>query len=449
MNPAKSEHNGDRSDGRTKPAFLRRVRIRGYKSLASCDVPLQPLTVLVGRNGSGKSNFLDALAFVRDAVKINLPEAVKLHGGLPSICCRLMVSQGFTIEIQGGFQLPSGSDYLADYHLGIIDNGARPAGFSHRERLLLRESSTGKEEGFHLADGKLRWFGSDIQLEHPPGVSASGNQGILRFGLAPSGSATIELEKFSLPSGHLVLGLVGHEPAVAFAQALGAMSFYNFYPSAVRRLQRPTPGYWLEPDGGNLPSVLGMLKEIDAEALQRAKDYLSRITPEINDFDTVRYGEYETIQFHLGLDAGRPEIVFDAASMSDGTLRALAAIMAVSQIVLPYGHPSLIGIDEPETSLHPAAVHALVSALEAATEHTQVLLTTQSGDLLADPKLSPSSVLVVRQKKGRTEIAPVDPASREIIRQELYTLADLQRLDQLNPDEEDLERQAAMMTPEG
>jgi hypothetical protein len=81
--------------------------------------------------------------------------------------------------------------------------------------------------------------------------------------------------------------------------------------------------------------------------------------------------------------------------------------------------------------------------LDAATEHTQVLLTTHSGDLLADPKLSPSSVLVVRMRNGQTEIAPVDPAGREIIRKELYTLADLQRMDQLNPDEEDLERQAA------
>ncbi len=52
-----------------KPPFLRRVRIRGYKSIAFCDVKLEPLTILVGRNASGKSNFLDALAFLRDALE--------------------------------------------------------------------------------------------------------------------------------------------------------------------------------------------------------------------------------------------------------------------------------------------------------------------------------------------------------------------------------------------
>ena len=55
-------------DGRTKPPFLRRVHIEGYKSIAYCDVSLQPLTILVGRNSSGKSNFLNALAFLRDAL---------------------------------------------------------------------------------------------------------------------------------------------------------------------------------------------------------------------------------------------------------------------------------------------------------------------------------------------------------------------------------------------
>ena len=70
---------------RAKPPFLRRVRIRGYKSIAFCDVTLEPLTILVGRNASGKSNFLDALAFLKDMFSLNLPEAVRRHGGAKAI----------------------------------------------------------------------------------------------------------------------------------------------------------------------------------------------------------------------------------------------------------------------------------------------------------------------------------------------------------------------------
>src|SRR6185437_15447891 len=68
------------SGERTKPPFLRRVRIRGYKSIAFCDVTLEPLTILVGRNASGKSNFLDALAFLRDALDEGVNSALHAHG---------------------------------------------------------------------------------------------------------------------------------------------------------------------------------------------------------------------------------------------------------------------------------------------------------------------------------------------------------------------------------
>ena len=97
--------------------------------------------------------------------------------------------------------------------------------------------------------------------------------------------------------------------------------------------------------------------------------------------------------------------------MSDGTLRALSNIMAAFQIVPPIGHPSVVGIEEPETALHPAALRAFVDALREATQHTQILLTTHSPDLLADRYLDVSEVLVVRNRDGLTQLAPVDAAS--------------------------------------
>src|SRR2546421_12553512 len=80
----------ERLDEHVAPPFLRRVRIRGYKSIAFCDVTLEPLTVLVGRNAAGKSNFLDALAFLRDVMKVGVAEAVKLRprGGWAALGCQ-------------------------------------------------------------------------------------------------------------------------------------------------------------------------------------------------------------------------------------------------------------------------------------------------------------------------------------------------------------------------
>src|SRR5882724_8622037 len=96
----------DTVDGEfAKPPFLRRVRIRGYKSIAFCDVTLEPLTILVGRNASGKSNFVDALAFLRDLLKLGATEAVKRHSGRDAVLCRVlpMPSSFVYIEIEAGF----------------------------------------------------------------------------------------------------------------------------------------------------------------------------------------------------------------------------------------------------------------------------------------------------------------------------------------------------------
>src|SRR5215210_4107750 len=65
--------------------FLTRVVLENYKSIARCDVPLGSLTFLVGANGSGKSNFLDALRFVADALRSSLDHALRDRGGIKQV----------------------------------------------------------------------------------------------------------------------------------------------------------------------------------------------------------------------------------------------------------------------------------------------------------------------------------------------------------------------------
>ena len=69
----------------SQSVFIRRVVLRNFKSIGICDVRLQPLTYLVGQNGAGKSNFLDALHFVRDALANSLDNAINERGGLNEV----------------------------------------------------------------------------------------------------------------------------------------------------------------------------------------------------------------------------------------------------------------------------------------------------------------------------------------------------------------------------
>lgn len=437
MATALSKEDSNAVDERTKPPFLRRVRIRGYKSIAFCDVSLQPLTILVGRNAAGKSNFLDALAFLRDAMDTSVREAAWLHGGGKAVQCRTTDQTKIEMRIDAAFESFQ-THYLAEYSIELAVK-VRGLLKVERESLRIHDPARNRTCGFDARRGKANWMG----LEH----FGPGNGEPMRS--AP-GEA---LDKNTPPYPHLfdsyrpdrlLLGVIGSQPFLDLNEGLRNSGFYNFHPEAMRLPWKPTPGSLLKRDGSNVASLIDSLKEIEPEAVDRVQQYLSTIAEEVHGFDVVRYGEYDTVRFQVRPRQGKAPLKLDAASMSDGTLRALAALMAVFQIVLPHGHPGIVGIEEPETALHPAAMRALVDALDEATQRTQVLLTTHSADLLSGREVTPGQVLVVRNRDGQTQIAPVDAASREIIQKELYSLADLQRMDRLDVDEADLRRQAQL-----
>src|SRR5579862_3220967 len=87
--------------------FLGRVRIRNFKSIGRCDVKLRAVTVLVGRNGSGKSNFLDALRFVEDCLLTSVAHAMNSRGGIDAVRRRSTGHpRNFAIELE--INLPDG-----------------------------------------------------------------------------------------------------------------------------------------------------------------------------------------------------------------------------------------------------------------------------------------------------------------------------------------------------
>lgn len=217
--------------------------------------------------------------------------------------------------------------------------------------------------------------------------------------------------------------------------ALTHMAFYNLNPDRIRDLQAPDAGEVLRRDGGNLASVLGRLERDGPVLKSRIEEYLSKVVPGIRGVEAKPVGPKETIEFRQEVVGSKHPWHFLAANMSDGTLRALGILVALLQSGngQAYRVP-LVGIEEPEVALHPAAAGVLRDSLRDASRNTQVIVTSHSPDLLDDPEMPDDWIMPVVAEKGVTTIAPLDEAGRSTIRERLYTPGELLRLDQLRPE---------------
>lgn len=104
------------------PPFITSVALTNFRGIANCSVRLGSLNILVGRNGTGKSSFLDALAFLRDSIRESLDHSVRNRGGITEVRRR---SGGhpthFSIEVW--FRLPSGANGKYGFRIGAVQGG--------------------------------------------------------------------------------------------------------------------------------------------------------------------------------------------------------------------------------------------------------------------------------------------------------------------------------------
>jgi predicted ATPase len=379
--------------------LISRVILRNYKSIAQCSIALRPLVFLVGQNGVGKSNFLDALRFVTDALNLSLDHALRDRGGINEVRRR---SSGhpthFGIRVE--LTLPDGRNACYAFQIGAKPKG----GFEvQREKCWVSSKQLPDEGSFYEIDsGQVRT--SSIKL---PPVAASDRL----YLVAVSG----------LPEFRALYDCLTH------------MGFYNLNPDEIRDMQPPDAGEVLHRDGHNLASVLSKLP---ASTCERVVELLAKVVPGVTHVDIRHVGKKETIEFRQKVGSNDAPWRFLAENMSDGTLRALGILTALCQTSEdPAKAVRLVGIEEPEVALHPGAAGVLRDALRAAARNTQVIVTSHSPDLLDDKSISDANILAVTMRAGETLMGPVDDAGRSAIRDKLFTVGELLRLGQLNPDE--------------
>ena len=342
--------------------FLEKVHIKNFLSLRDVELPLKPLTVLVGPNASGKSNILNALKLLNKMIKEEeLPPAKFIQDNLWA-----GEANQITFQLQAKVE-----EIPALYQIQLKAKADNPV---IDEELLVNSTKV-----ISIQNGQGKVMDEDGENETP-----------------------YKSNKVALKSA----GDYGNKPITStLTEFIREWEFYDFRPEYMRNHLETFP-FIIEKlrespkldDGSKLPALLSYWHKNTPERFHSVSDSLAaatnlRINQRLIDGDTL-----------LCLSEGYKQPI-PLKRASDGTLRLVAYYILLNEPELP----PLIAIEEPERNLHPGALADITNVLEQISEHSQMIITTHSSQLLDafNPEnLSDSlGVLLLRNVPGRgTEV---------------------------------------------
>ena len=382
---------------------LRGMTLSGFRSIDLQEVEFSNPIFVVGRNGSGKSNFADAFAFLSEAMASPLQAVVERRGGFSAVSHRRSArGRRANVTLSVALEKPDSDTATACYYVDL-----RPRWGHHFEvasESCFVERNDGQEDSFHRSTGKgsTDWK-STVES------------------LAPA----IEPNALALP---LVGGDSRFRPVLRF---LAGMRTYRVEPAAMRAMQDPDGGVRLRADGGNAASVLRKIRRRSPEDWKRICELLESVVPGTVGVRSKKHGNKLTLEF-TQIGTGAEPIKFEAFSMSDGTLRVLGLITAVFQRPAP----SLLVIEEPEASIHPGALGSILDVLKLASRSMQVVVTTHSPDVLDAKWIEARHLRILSWEHGRTRIGRVSQAVRTALRKHLMGAGELLRSNALTAEDE-------------
>lgn len=352
---------------------LKSISLHGFRSIRRlADFELKPLNVLIGANGSGKSNFSNFFRMLGQIAANGLQLWTARQGGASAL---LSDGPGVTPELTFHLALASETSGQYDYKVTLI----------------------------HSA-GDTFVFAKESYLGPLPDSPSSG-----RLGAA------------WLEGGHReALLLDGTDSRRSLRQVLQSYRVYQFHNTTetarIRQRAQLHDGDSLKEDGGNLAAVLYRYKTASQKYYQRIVETLRQVVPCFADFHLEPDGDSLLLRWReRGTD-----VTFGPHQASDGTLRlmALTTLLLQPRAALP---PALI-LDEPELGLHPAAITLVAGLLRTAARDCQVIVATQSIPLL--DQFDVGDVVTVNRRGRESVFERPDPERlREWL--EAYSLGEL------------------------
>lgn len=335
--------------------FASRLVVRGYKSIACCDLELKRLNVLIGANGAGKSNFIGFFRFVTAVLERQLQMTVGLAGGPDSL---LHFGRKHTEQLEA-------SIYFGEvrYQFSLVP--------TQDNRLLF--------------SGEL--------------ISHMGGTEVFTHG-------TLESQSDDFNSWGQSNEL---DPVMAVLKRWRIYHFHDTGSSAkVKQIHSISDNEYLRDDARNLAAFLLRLKNHHPEHYQRIVKTVRLVAPFFGGFHLrPTVDNPQKIQLEW-TEQGQDE-PFNASALSDGTLRfiCLATVLLQPRAFMP----SALLIDEPELGLHPFAITVLAGLMKAASVDHQLIISTQSVELVNE--FEAADLVVVDKRAGTSTFKRLDTQALE------------------------------------
>ncbi len=414
--------------------MIESLSVENFRSIKNLDIDLTKLTVLIGANGTGKSNLVKLIEFIGDIPRSGITMAINKNGGsewmVPKTIPKKEVKKtNCKIKIKTTFKPPKEvskntcDKVSVDYSLSInFKKGIFPVlNYEKIEfndallvsKLLSSENDVDSEEEIQdISQSKvtfekerlktvekdklslnfsplpddtnkslyLNWFGFPEDLEI--NTSKFGDNLINTWGrkeMKIRGSGN-ETNTFSILDKNVTSVLDFAPQYNRFRRELMNISRFDLLLNELRREQTLSDIEVLSTDGTNMPSAINSVKR-DKESWERLINTFSAIAPHIVDFDSSPLERNKRFIQFTESKLGRSIESWEA---SDGSLRALAVLLAIETAKTG----TTVIIEEPEQNLHPWAVKVLMDYITEMIEvkSLQVIITTHSQQVVESAK---------------------------------------------------------------
>jgi predicted ATPase len=382
-------------------------KVRNYRALHNVqmgkfwnenDKPaLSPMTVVIGKNGVGKSSLFDAFGFLSDCLKQGVEEAcdARGRGGFDRIRSR---GQTGPIEFEVYYR-GDGNDRPITYELTIdLDSGGRPYVLHERLRQRRKGQNAGRPLSFlWLHDGKgVVWKGESATASRKLDTDDSGlGVDALIQNVETTESAETEVVQLDDKRrlGIATLGSLKQHPRIAaFRRFIEGWYLSYFTPDAARSLPLAGPQKQLNVKGDNIGNVVQYMERDNKERFQKILDQIAKKIPGIENIDTQQSPDKRLLLRFNNKGFIDP---FFAQEMSDGTLKVFAYLLLLEDP----NPPPFICIEEPENGLYHKLLESLVTEFRAyatAKKHaSQVFITTHQPYLV--DALKPEEVWILEK----------------------------------------------------